>query len=490
VDGSKISGTPRYEARVLPTPSRRQLARRALLVISSVIRHVGPVLLRRLFRRGGRVFDIAALAAPLRSVCEELGGTFVKFGQIVASSPGLFGDTLAEEFRRCLDDGPVVPFAMVRRVVESELGQSLDAVFASFDETPIGQASVAVVHRAQLLNGSRVAVKVLRPDIEMLIATDLHLAEPFFRFLFHQTGAQMLGAIVQQLDGLRLQIGEELDLRNEARALLHFRALVADSSYHLIAVPEPVLNFSTMSVLTMEFLDGVAIDDENSVETLGLNAADAIDQLIRGFFMMTVRWGAFHGDAHAGNLLLLRDGRIGVLDWGIVGRLDSATHHFFRKLLEAVLGVESAWDDVTGHIISNYGPVISSAMGMDDVQLAAFLRMMIEPLLLRPFGEVSFAEMFTMTQMHVARANDISFQSSSLLGLLRRLRVQRRIQRLSLANGGILTDFDRGNFLLGKQLMYFEKYGKIYLSDRAILSDRVFLEELLAEPDVFENGQG
>jgi hypothetical protein len=120
-------------------------------------------------------------------------------------------------------------------------------------------------------------------------------------------------------------------------------------------------------------------------------------------------------------------------------------------------------------------------MGMDDAQLTQFMRMMIEPILLRPFGEVSFAEMMNMTQVQVAKANGVSFQNRNWREIFHRLRLQRKIHRMAVEGGGLMNDFDRGNFLLGKQLMYFERYGRLYLADRAILSDRPFLEALLKE---------
>jgi len=150
-------------------------------------------------------------------------------------------------------------------------------------------------------------------------------------------------------------------------------------------------------------------------------------------------------------------------------------------MLSAVLGDESAWRDVTDYIINNYGTAIREAMGMDDEQLSQFMRMMIEPILLKPFGEVSFAEMMNMTQVQVAQANGVQWQHQSWRDLLKRIRMQRKLHRMAVAGGGLMSDFDRGNFLLGKQLMYFERYGRLYLADRAILSDRPFLEQLLAE---------
>lgn len=427
------------------------------------------------------VFEPTEFARPLRMAFEDVGGTFTKFGQILASSPGLFGPEVADEFRSCLDTGPMVAFPEVRRRVEDDLGVSLEEAFASFEPTPIGRASIAVVHRATLHDGRVVAVKVLRPGVEHLVATDLDLMEPLFGLLARQTGAQLAGAIFQQIDGFRQQIGEELDLRNEAKALAHFRVLNERYGFALIAVPEPFPELSGPNVLTMEFLDGIAVDDFAGLAELGIDVAPLIDQLIRGFFLMTVKHRMFHGDIHAGNLLLLKDGRVGVLDFGIVGRLDDETHWFLVRLLAAVLGDEAAWEDVTTHLVVTYGPAIGEAMGLDEAQLKMFIRAMVEPMLLKPFGEVSIAEIMNTTQVQVAEAHGVEFTSRSILGIVKRLRLQRRIHKMATASGGMLSDFDRGYFLLGKQLMYFERYGKLFLADKPILADRAFIASLLKE---------
>jgi predicted unusual protein kinase regulating ubiquinone biosynthesis (AarF/ABC1/UbiB family) len=470
-----------YSARRLPSPTKAELARRGGAVAAAFARRFAPLAYGQF--RGARegVLGPEVLAKPLRLAFEDVGGTFIKFGQILASSPGLFGEAISDEFRSCLDTGPTVPLAEVRSRIEEDLGMRVEDAFASFDPMPIGRASIAVVHRATLHDGRVVAVKVLRPGIDHLVATDLDLMEPLFELLVRYTGAQMAGAIFQQLDGFRLQIGEEMDLRNEVRALAHFRALTADSDFDLIAVPEPFPELSGPNVLTMEFLDGVPVDDFAACEAMGIDPAPLVDQLIRGFFMMTVKYRMFHGDAHAGNLLLTKDGRIAVIDWGIVGRLDAETHWFLCRMLAAVLGEDAAWDDVTSHLIKTYGPAVGEAMGMDDAQLATFMRAMIEPILLKPFGEVSFAEMMNATQVQVAQAHGVEFQNRSVGAMLKRIRLQRRIHKMATETGGLMSDFDRGYFLLGKQLMYFERYGKLFLSDVPILSDREFIASLLAE---------
>jgi len=477
-----IEGDPlRYHPRHLPTPTKAALARRSAVVATAFSKRFAPVALEQARHARQGPLPPERLARPLRLAFDDVGGTFTKFGQILASSPGLFGDELADEFRSSLDTGPMVPFPEVRVQVEADLGASLEEAYQSFDPVPIGRASIAVVHRAVLHDGREVAVKVLRPGIVDLVATDLDLMEPIFELLSRQTGAQTAGAILQQLDGFRLQIGEEMDLRNEARALSVFRDLNRRSGLDLIAVPEPYPELSGPNVLTMELLDGVPIDDLAALSELDVDPAPLIEQLIRGFFLMTVKYRMFHGDVHAGNLLMCRDGRIGVIDWGIVGRLDDETHWFLCRLLAAILGDEDAWSDVTSHLIKTYGPAIGEAMGMDDAQLAAFMRSMIEPILLRPFGEVSIAEMMTATQLKVAEAHGVEFESRSLLAVVRRFRLQRRIHKMATDTGGLMSDFDRGYFLLAKQLMYFERYGKLFLADVPILSDPVFLEELLAE---------
>lgn len=470
---------PRAFARRLPRPTRRQLIARGRTIARVVAHRFGLLALRqaRYVRRGP--LPVQALGPALRRTFEDLGGTFMKFGQLVASAPGLFGDELADEFRACLDTGPPVPFEEVQRIIEADLGMAVADAYAEVDPLPIGRASIAVVHRARLHDGRHVAVKVLRPGMDALVATDLDLLQPMLELVARQTGDQTAGSLLQMVDGFREQIGEELDLRNEARAMTHFRRLLAEVELPVIAVPEVHDELCGPNVLTMELFEGVPIDDLAAAADYGIDPAPLVAQVVQGFLLMMVRWGAFHGDVHAGNLMLLPEGRVGVLDWGIVGRLDHETHRFVVRLFEAVLGDESAWDDIAAHLVRTYGAAMRDALGLDDEQLVVFIRGIIEPVLLRPFGEVSLADIVTAPQAQLAKARGAGAHGRRLRDVLGRLRAQRRLRRAAEAGGGVASDFDRGTFLLGKQLMYFERYGKMFLSDTPLLGDREFVAALL-----------
>jgi predicted unusual protein kinase regulating ubiquinone biosynthesis (AarF/ABC1/UbiB family) len=471
---------PRIYPRRLPDPTRRELLRRSRTIAKVVAVHFAPTVFRQLRTIRQGALPAAQLARPLRKSFQDLGGTFMKFGQIIASSPGMFGDEVADEFRACLDSGPPVPFADIRQRVEEDLGLSLGDAFADFETEPIGTASIAVVHRARLLDGRVVAVKVLRPDVEHIVATDLDLMQPLLEILVRQTGDQMAGNVLQLLDGFRVQIGEEMDLRNEARSMVHFRRLQNEFDLKMMTVPEPFVELSGRNVLTMEFFDGVPIDDLAKVADLGHDPTPLVQEVMRAFFLTTVRWGAFHGDVHAGNMMLLRDGRIGVIDWGIVGRLDPSTHRFFISLLSAAMGNEEAWPVVTEHITDVYGPAIGEAVGLSGDDLTAFFRSILEPALNRPFGEISLAGIMQTIQLQMAQAQGVEAQQRSVRAIVRRLRTQRRVRRMADQSGGLMSDFDRGTFLLAKQLMYFERYGHMFVSEVPILNDRAFISQLLA----------
>jgi predicted unusual protein kinase regulating ubiquinone biosynthesis (AarF/ABC1/UbiB family) len=460
----------------MPRPAMKLRGERVLRLAATGARHGAPVLLRGLRRTPS---DYPAGARALRRTFEGLGATYVKLGQFVASAPGLVGEDVAEEFRGCLDTGPPVPFSRVRAIVESDLGGTLEARFSRFGRKPIAAASISVVHRATLRDGREVAVKVLRPGIERTVAADLANMAWATRTLASagfDSAVTAFGLAV----GLRAQIAEELDLRNEARTMVAFRELFEGFGLSLLAVPAPLFEHSSRRVLTMEYLDGVPIDDLTRVSQTEVDPAPLVRELIRAWMLTGLRERRFHADIHAGNLLLLRDGRLGMIDWGIVARLDDQTHRLMRRLIEASLGYHGVWTEIASSYNEVQGPALR-ALGLTDEQIVNLVRETLEPLLTRPLAEVSMATLLMSSDETIMRATGAPPPRATLANRWRAQRRNARSFRESLANGSLESSMMRMSFLATKQLVYLERYGRMYVPDESILGDKEFLRRILAD---------
>jgi predicted unusual protein kinase regulating ubiquinone biosynthesis (AarF/ABC1/UbiB family) len=316
-----------------------------------------------------------------------------------------------------------------------------------------------------------VAVKVLRPGVERRVATDLAVMRPLIGFLGRQLPVGLLEVLPGAVDGLAEQVSEELDLRNEARSMAWFAERLVPLGLDAHKIPDVVPALSGRRVLTMELLDGVPVDDLGGIERLGADAPHLVKQLVLSWFATALCTGAFHGDCHAGNLLVLRDGRIGLLDWGIVGRVDADTHRFLRRSIEGALGDQTAWADVHGYFKATYGEAVIEALGMTDERGAEVARTMIETFYNQPFGTVDLSLLM----------GPLPDSPSASQPFWRQVRHQRRLRRELEASGGLGSPFDRATFLMGKQLIYFERYGKLFLPDVPLLWDRAAFAALLAE---------
>jgi hypothetical protein len=456
---------------------------RRFVRIGSVIgRRVVPVVVTNAFVRD-RDRRKARLGGRLAEAASDLGVTFVKFGQLLASSPSIAGQTLADAMRGVLDDGPPIPFGQVREIVEGDLGRRLEDVFSSFDERPFAAASLAVVHRATLTDGTPVAVKVLRPASATIVASDLSLVRPFVGWLARQLPIGMLPAVPEVIDGLAEQLAEELDLRNEARSMQWFDEMVEIIGAKGVRVPRTMPAASGPRVLTMELVEGAKIDDLTRLAEGDIDTKTSIQALIESWFALTLCTGVFHGDMHAGNLLLTADGGVVLLDWGIVGRLPAASLRFFRRSLEGSLGDESAWPDVRDHLLSTMPVDALESVGITQDDLLQMVRAQTLMIMTAPFSELNLMMLApSASSLPGADADGAAAIPTSTGARLRFIRDERRKAREFRESGAAaqMSSPPRGEMLLIKQLVFFERYGKLFLGDEPLIYDPDVYRALLA----------
>jgi aarF domain-containing kinase len=278
----------------------------------------------------------------LRKLFERLGATYVKLGQFIASSPTLFPADYVLEFQKCLDETPRIEFREIERIVTAELGRPLDAVFASFNRTPLASASVAQVHAATLLSGEDVVVKVQKPGTRDVLQADLGflaVASRVLQFVAPSLSRLSLAGIVSDL---RTTMLGELDFRAEAKNLQEFAAFLRTSELTGVATcPRPYPAYSSERVLTMERLYGAALTDLDAIRRYTSNPEQTLINALNTWSLSVVASPFFHADVHAGNLLVLRDGRVGFLDFGIVGRIPPTIWVAVQKFGGGL--VESDW---------------------------------------------------------------------------------------------------------------------------------------------------
>ena len=269
----------------------------------------------------------------------RMGGLIVKVGQFMSVRIDLLPNEYIEELAQLQDAIPAVPTDQIVRVIEEELHRPLTTLFASFDTTPLAAASLGQVHRATLPDGTPVAVKVLRPGIEELVATDLHALRDILNLIDRFIG---LGRVVS-LDTIESEFAatftDELDYLKEGHNAETFqRNLLMNPN---VDIPKIYWERTTKRVLTMEFMDGVRIDDLEAIkaagidcEQLGLNIADI-------YFQMILDDGFFHADPHPGNVFVRSDGVIQLIDFGMIGTVTEENRAGFTQLVVSMVNHDS-----------------------------------------------------------------------------------------------------------------------------------------------------
>ena len=276
----------------------------------------------------------AAPAEELAKDLEKLGPTFIKLGQLLSTRADLLPGPYLDALTRLQDQIEPFPFEEVERIVSGELGVRISKAFADFDPTPLAAASLSQVHRAYMRDGREVVVKVQRPDIRDLIVGDLEALNEIAHFLDQHTELGRRYEFENMLVSLRKSLLRELDFTVEANNLHTIGQNLTE--FENIIVPEPIDDFTTSRVLTMEYIAGKKITALNPLRVLEIDGGLLADELFRAYLKQFLIDGLFHADPHPGNVFLTDDDRIALLDVGMVGRM---TRTFQDNLLRLMLAI-------------------------------------------------------------------------------------------------------------------------------------------------------
>ena len=276
----------------------------------------------------------AAPAEELAKDLEKLGPTFIKLGQLLSTRADLLPGPYLDALTRLQDQIEPFPFEEVERIVSGELGVRISKAFGEFDPTPLAAASLSQVHRAYMRDGRAVVVKVQRPNIRDLIVGDLEALNEIAHFLDQHTELGRRYEFENMLVSLRKSLLRELDFTMEANNLHTIAQNLAEFEH--IVLPEPIDDFTTTRVLTMEYIAGKKITELNPLRLLEIDGGLLADELFRAYLKQFLIDGFFHADPHPGNVFITDDDRVALLDVGMVGRM---TRSFQDNLLRLLLAI-------------------------------------------------------------------------------------------------------------------------------------------------------
>lgn len=275
--------------------------------------------LSTLFRKKPQT-DRVPLEKRIRMTLEQLGPTFIKFGQVLATRPDILPMSFLLELRNLHDHVAPMPFETVKRVIEADLGKPLSQVFQSIDETPIASASIAQVHRARLLSGEEVVVKVQRPDLPEIVSSDLRILAYLADLLERRIPESRQFRPKALVEEFKRSLTRETDFTLEMASMLRYKENFKDEVD--LIVPKPYQELCTKRLLVMERVEGVKVTDKEALKALGVDLQKIVGTGLRVTLRSIFEFGFFHADPHPGNFFVTKDNKIALLDFGMMGSID------------------------------------------------------------------------------------------------------------------------------------------------------------------------
>ena len=379
-------------------------------------------------------------AKLMRETFESLGSTYIKLGQFIASTPSLFPREYAEEFQGCLDQTPTLPFSYIQGVLNEEFeGRNLNEIFSFIDEKPLASASIAQVHAAKLVTGEDVVLKVQKPGVETILYTDLNVVHWATKLLERAVPKIKFASLSEIVDEIKVRMVREVDFIEEAQNLDDFIQYLNVSGNQAATAPKVYHQFSTRRVLTMQRLYGVSLTDFDVVKKYAKDPTQVLITAMNTWFGSLMLCKSFHADLHAGNLMLLEDGRIGFIDFGIVGQLNPE-----------VWSACMAFMDALQH--TNYTAMAENMLKMGMTHQKIDTQVLADDLE-RLFSGVLLADPQEILSSNPADLNDIMMD---MIGVGERHGIK----------------FPRDFALLFKQMLYFDRFMRVLAPYTDIYADQ------------------
>lgn len=286
-----------------------------------------------LYCRGRKTCIIPETPERLLQALEELGPTFIKFGQLLSTRSDLLPPDYINELSKLQDTAPTIPTKQVKAVILEQFGRPVDELFAYFDDEPLAAASLGQVHAATLIDGTQVIIKVQRPGIRDIVDNDISNLYVIARFLEGRWDRAKTYGLIDVVDEFAITIREELDYTREGRNTERLKQILSDLEY--VRVPTVYWDYTTTKVLTLERINGIKITDIHRLDEAGIDRSKIAEMLSSAFYQQIFIDGYMHADPHPGNLLVTPDQKLGIIDAGQVRQLDMSTKSGLIKLLIA-----------------------------------------------------------------------------------------------------------------------------------------------------------